>query len=388
MKTDLFTLVQSINKKFNAEIVTFGASTVYREKIPFRSARINYMTYGGIPVGRATEFLGAEGSGKTTIALDIVGQAQRYAQEQWEEELQRHTARVNALTVSGTATHLRAAKEAQQAFEDAGPRKVVYVDAENTLDQKWAKLQGVDTDALIVVRPEDQTAEQVLQLILDFIDTEQVALLVLDSVPSLVPKQIYEETLDKKSYGGASGPLSVFCAKVSAKLNRTKTTLVLINQVREDFDNPYNAYNTPGGRALKHLYGLRIFCRKGKFIGEDNEELLNSAEAPFGNLVDLVIVKSKVCPPDRRVGQYTIRYDTGMDVYNDLLSMAQFYGFIRQAGAWYTIVDVDTGALKQGEDGKELRFQGKKALLTYVREHTALFDELQEQVLHNSTVDV
>lgn len=376
--TSIEQLVAETNKKYGSEILTMGPKTFYHERIPFLSPRVNYMTYGGLPVGFATEFLGAEGSGKTTLALSACAQAQKYAIQEWEGQIKELENRVPTITGK---KELKEAEERLSFLKQDGPRKVVYFDLENTLDDEWARLNGVDFSNMVLGKPQDQTAEQVLQVILNFIESSRTLLLVIDSIPHLIPQSIYDEDMQKKAYAGVSGPMTEFCRRVSKLLYHNHTALVIINQIREDFNNPYNLYHSPGGHALKHLYGLRIACRKGTFIDADNKDIpTKNADKPSGNICDLTLVKTKVCKPDRRLTQYTIKYDRGIDWFSDTVYLAVQLGFIRQAGAWFYLVERDTGETIKGLDNEELRFQGMAKLLNYLQNDEVLLDDLVAQV--------
>jgi recombination protein RecA len=377
-------VMAEINKKYKSNIIQLGTERAYVEKIPFSSPRANYMTYGGIPKGKSTEFFGPEGGGKTTAALDVTGQAQKAAKKVWLEELDNVSKELEILLEKNNKSDkdkIKKLTERKLQLETDGPRKAVYFDTENTLDEDWAQKNGVDTDALYLVRPDDQTAEQVLQMVLDIVDTGQVEILVIDSIPMLVSQQIFDQTLEKKSYGGIAGALTEFSRRISSKISRHHTALLSINQSRDDLNNEYNLYNTPGGRAWKHLHALRIYCRKGMFLDEKNQEIPQSkAATPYGNKGDLKIIKTKVCKPDRLTGFHTINYGRGIDVLNDTIEMAIQYGFITQSGAWFYIMDPETGEVMTLGDGESLRFQGRPKLLGYLEEDTDLFDELYEAV--------
>lgn len=376
--------IKEINSKYKKELVRKGTDQIYVKRIRFTSPRMNYMTYGGIPVGKATELFGPENGGKTTTALDLVANAQKQALEEYEEAVEAIESKLYTLSQKEKLSKqdekdVKKLEEELEQLQELGPEKVVYVDAENTLDVEWAQKLGVDTDSLILVRPDDETAEQVLQIVLDLIDTGRVLLLVLDSVPALVGAKVYDEDIGKQTYGGLGDVMAQFSGKVSGKLTRTMTALVVINQVREDMNNPHNMYKTPGGRALKHLFALRLYLRRGSFIDDRNEELKQSAAEPFGNLVDVTMIKTKVCKPDRRVNQYTLHYNTGVDVLGDTVHMAIRYDFIQQSGKWFYIVDPETGETKVDGD-ESLKFDGKANLLTYLRDNGEEFDELYESV--------
>lgn len=373
MKKELLQTIHDINKKYKTNLVNVGTEIIYTEKIPFSSPRANYAVYGGVPLGKATELFGAEGGGKTTTALDIVANAQKYAEREFEQHIEAIQASIAKTT---NAKQIATLEQELKDVEEAGARRVLYIDAENTLDEAWAALIGVDLDSLILVRPQDQTAEQVLQILIDVVDSGGVILAVLDSVPMLVSQSLYEENLEKKTYAGVSAVLTEFCRKISPRLSKHKTALVMINQVREDLNNPYNQFKTTGGMALKHLYALRIFCRKGSFIDESGAEIPNKSETPVGNMVDLSIVKTKVCRQDRKVSQYTLHYTTGIDVLADTLYLAIKYGIIEQAGAWFKINAEEVGA----DVETELKFQGRPKLLEFLRTQPLMFEVIKNRI--------
>lgn len=376
-------IINDINKNYKENIIQVGTDRIYVEKIPFSSPKANYISYGGIPIGKATEFFGPEGGGKTTASLDVTGQAQKKAKVDWVTAINTIKDELGPLEEKNNKSDkdkIKKLKEKLEDLEEKGPRRAVYVDAENTLDEEWAQKNGVDTDELYLVRPQNQTAEQVLQMMLDIIGSGQVEIIVLDSIPMLISQQLFDQTLEKKSYAGVAGAMTEFTRKASPLISKHHTALVMINQVRDDIDNPYNQYNTPGGRALRHFYALRFFCRKGTYLDEKNQELANNAAlTPAGNKADLKIIKTKVCKPDRLVGQYTINYTKGIDVLSDTIDMAIKYDIIVQAGAWYRLVNPETGEILESNDG-ELKFQGRPKLLEYLTEDEEMFDEIYEAV--------
>lgn len=378
-------VMNEMNKKFKEDVIQIGTGRIYVEKIPFTTPRANYCTYGGIPIGKATEFLGPEGGGKTTSAIQIVAEAQKKAKKDWQRKLKEVWAELKPLQEKNNKSDQDKIKKLNAALQeliDKGARKVIYIDAENTLDEDWAFSMGVDLDSLVLMRPTEQTAEQVLQEIINLVSAGNVELLVLDSVPMLVSQKLFDKTLEDKAYAGIADALTEFSRKISSPLSKNHTALLFINQIREDMDNPYNLYHTPGGRALRHLYALRIYFRKGKFINEKNEELTNSgATEPAGNLVDMRIIKTKVCKPNRLVGQYTIKYDIGADVMTDTIDMAVRYGFIKQSGAWFYIMqEPDTGEVMKDAQDNDMKFQGRPNLIEYFREDPDLFEEIREAV--------
>lgn len=366
----LLDLARQINKDHGASIVTLGAKQYDNSRIPFTSPRVNYCLYGGVPVDKAIEFFGPEHSGKTTSALDIVANAQVIEAESYLTKLKLANDKATYLEAKGGKSHTTALAEVQQLTQ-SGPRKCVYVDAENTLDLEWAEKLGVDVDDMILIQPQDQSAEQVLQMILDVIDTGEAAVVVLDSLAVLVPQSILDEGMEKKAYCGVAGPMTIFCAKVSStgRLMKHKTLFIGINQIREDINNPYNAYNSPGGKAWKHLCSVRMLFRKGNYLDANNNELaMKNASEPCGNKVDFTLVKSKICKPDRRLGFYTLLYNTGIDNVSDMIDLAIKFDLVQKGGAWFTLPS-------------DVKVQGIVAVREYYNNHTDEYLELEKIIL-------
>ena len=358
-----------LNKKFKANIINMGTDIIEVDKIPFSSPTANYMTYGGVPIGKVTEFFGGEGGGKTTSALDICANAQVKFAEVFDKQVAELEEQIEELNMKGTKDAAKKASRLQTELDEIiekGEKLVVYVDTEQTLDTQWAKLLGVNTEKMILVRPQEQTAEQVLQIIIELIATGNVGLCVLDSIPCLVPQQIFEESLEKKAYGGISQPLSVFCSKVLPHLVQNQCAFIGINQIREDLSSMYNTISTPGGKAWKHACSLRLRFKKDTLLDMNNNELSSRAENPAGNKVAIEVVKTKVCKPDRRLGYYTLNYTDGVDVVNDTITLAIQYGYIKRNGGWFSICDENKEVIIQ--DDKELKLQGIGRLNQYLKQ--------------------
>ena len=373
--------MQELNKKFKAGIIQEGTDIIDVDKIPFSSPMANYMTYGGIPVGKITEFFGGEGGGKTTSAIDICANAQIKFEEAYDKKVAALQNEIELLQLKDTKEAKKKIPKLQQELqevEEKGPKLVVYVDTEQTLDTQWAQLLGVDTDKMILVRPQEQTAEQVLQIILELIGTGNVGLCVLDSIPCLVPQQIFEESMEKKAYGGISQPLTIFCSKILPYLTVNQCAFIGINQIREDLSSMYSTISTPGGKGWKHACSLRIRFRKDTLLDMNNKELSSRAENPAGNRVGMEIIKTKVCKPNRRLGYYTLNYTEGIDVLYDMINVALYYNVIGTAGAWYRVLNED-GTIMEDRDGKEINFQGMINFIKYLQEHNDIVDYIMQR---------
>ena len=298
-------LMKTINKDLKSEFVHKGLPSYDYKRIPFTSPRLNYMTYGGIPMGKLIEFYGENHGGKTTTALDIVANYQ----------------------------HMEGAKG------------VVYADIENALDRVWATKLGVDLDSddFYLISPESQGAETIFEHILQMIDTGEVGLVVIDSLGVMVSNQALEKSVEDKTYGGIAMGLTNFSKKAEMLCNKHNCTIIGINQLRADMNSPYGGTTTPGGEAWKFVCSVRMEFRMGKYIDDKGNDLTRQAENPAGNYVLVHMKKNKTCPPTRRVGFYTINYLTGIDYLKDLVEVAIKYGIIDKAGAWFSIIDAESG---------------------------------------------
>lgn len=341
--------LKKINKAAKEEILTIGLSDYGSyQRIPFTSPRMNYCTYGGVPVGKLIEFYGAEHGGKTTTALDIVANFQLMERQKAE------------------------------ADPDYTERSVLYCDCENTLDVEWATKLRVDCDSMLVLQPKGQYAEQIFEFILTLVDTDEVGLVVIDSLGAMVSKQEAEKTIEDKTYGGISMALSRFSKEGEMAMARHNCTCIGINQVREDMNSTWGGYKTPGGKAWKHLCAVRLQFSRGKFFDENGADLTRSAETPAGNYVQMSIEKIKSCAPNRRTGFYTLNYKTGIDYLADLIEVAIKYGIIEKSGAWFTIMDIETA------DGvpspKSEKIQGQHGVYEYLGTHQEMLDYVDDMV--------
>lgn len=361
-------LISDFNKQFREQVAQRGVKRTTTEKIPLSSPRACYMLYGGLPRGRLIEFAGEENGGKTTTALDAVANAQQLFRREWEQEIQELESlpKLNKTEQNRLAT-----------LKATGPQQVVYADCENTLDEDWARLLGVDVDDMVVLKPMSQTAEQIFEMLLQLIDTGEVGLVVIDSLGVMLSAQAYEKTMEDKTYGGIAMALTLFSKKAEMSCAKHNCTLIGINQMRDNMSSPYGGRITTGGKAWKHNASLRLMFEKGSYIDEKGNELRRSAEDPAGNLVMISIAKTKVCKPDRRVGFYTLNYTTGIDVIADTVETAIKYGIIQQGGAWFTFMDIDTGETMLDEEGEILKVQGKTNLIQLLKNTPELLQQIR-----------
>lgn len=327
-------LVKKVNKEFKSNLLSFGLPEYDYERVPFTSPRLNYMSYGGLPLGKMVEFFGDNGSGKTTTALDVVANYQKM---------------------------------------NTG-KKAFYCDCENTLDTVWATKLGVDVSNMYIFKPENQSAEEIFQMMLDAIETDEIGIVVIDSIGVMVSQQSMEKEIGEKTYAGISGALTTFSGKAVMACKKHNCLFIGINQVRDILNSTWGGIRTPGGNSWKHNVIARFEFRKGDYIDEKGGKLTRSAENPSGNQVLVHMVKNKTCPPNRKTGFYTLRYLTGIDYLADLIELAIKYNIIEKHGAWFTIVDIDTGEVIAD------KMQGQASVVNFLNENTEIIDIVQKLV--------
>ena len=362
-------LITELNKQYKENVATVGKVRTKLPVIPFSSLTACYSLYGGIPRGRVIEFFGEENGGKTTTALDVVANAQKCFQKDYENELK---------TLQGK-DKLTKTEEARLAYLKSRGKglDIVWVDCENTFDEDWARTLGVDVDTLYFMQPLSQSAEQIFQNIEDMVLTGEVGLVVLDSLGAMLSQQEWEKTMEEKTYCGIAGPLTRFSKKIEYACAKYDCTFIGINQLREDITSTYNMYKTPGGKTWKHVCSVRLMFSKGVYYNDQYKDLTRSADGAAGNYVNMVIAKTKVCKPDRKNGSYTLNYTTGVDTFMDLVEMALKYNVIVQSGAWYTIMaDYETGEVLMDADGNIAKFNGKSKLIEYLKEDEDVYELL------------
>jgi recombination protein RecA len=271
---------------------------------------------GGVPRGRIVEIFGPESSGKTTLALHIVAEAQRNG---------------------GIAA---------------------FIDAEHALDPGYAAALGVDVDELLISQPD--TGEQALEITDMLIRSGALDVVVIDSVAALVPRAEIEGEMGDNHIGLQARLMSQALRKLAGSINRSQTTAVFINQLREKIGVMFGSpETTPGGRALKFYSSVRIDIRRIQSIKEGQEAV--------GNRVVAKVVKNKVAPPFRKA-EFDIMFGEGISREGSLLDVAAEHDVVRKSGAWYTF------------DGDQLG-QGRENAKRFLRENPEVAMQLQARVL-------
>jgi recombination protein RecA len=270
---------------------------------------------GGIPRGRVTEIFGPESSGKTTLALSVVANAQR---------------------AGGAAA---------------------YIDAEHALDVEYAKKLGVDIDNLLVSQPD--TGEQGLEITEILVRSGAVDIVVVDSVAALVPKAEIEGEMGDSHMGLQARLMSQALRKLAGSINRSRTSVIFINQLREKIGVMFgNPETTTGGRALKFYSSVRLDMRRIAPVKE--------REVVIGNHVRVKVVKNKVAPPFRQA-EFDIMFDEGISRESLLVDIAAEAGIIDKSGAWYTY-------------GKDRIGQGRENAKLYLKDHADMALEIEAKV--------
>lgn len=350
--SNLNEVLKSISKKYGESVVKIGVDDLTVDGvISLGSPSADFCLYGGIPEGRITEFSGAEGSGKTTTAFICAGMYQK-------KELERNP---------------------------ENPRAIVFLDNEGTADPVWAKILGYDMseDAkvpTICLRPEAQSAEEIFDMALDMLKTGEIGLLIFDSIATLVPQQISEESMEKQQIGGVAKSLTRFANTAIGLLRKYKATLIAINQVRENISGYGDPLITPGGRSWKHACSSRIMFKRGDFFDEDGNKLQKKdAQSPAGHMVEMYVLKTKTCRWDRKLSMYSLNYSKGVDIVADTVDVATHFGYIQNpAQGSFVVVDPDTGETMKDDSGKDIKIRGKKNLVDYFRNNISMWKKIYD----------
>ena len=270
---------------------------------------------GGFPKGRIIEIYGPESSGKTTIALQAIAEVQK-----------------------------------------AGGR-AAFIDAEHALDPVYAKNLGVNINELLLSQPD--TGEQALEICEALVRSEAVSIVVIDSVAALVPQAEIEGEMGDSHVGLQARLMSQALRKLSGTINKTKTTAIFINQLREKvgvlFGNPET---TPGGRALKFYATIRLDIRRG--------EQIKAGDQVIGNKTNIKVVKNKVAPPFK-TACVDIMYGEGISREGEIVDIASDLNIIDKSGAWYSYIGEKIG-------------QGKENVKNLLKNNKELKEELENKI--------
>ena len=359
-------------KEWNCSNLMDGADTKRGQKIPFSSPLLNYATYGGIPRNALTEFFGDPGGGKSTTAVDLCKNA-------YQLFVKEHTAKVADLQQRVSSGNKSILTELED-LQERGPKKVLYVDLEHSFDSAWATTLGINRGEIDIMQPPDVVAEDILQTVQELVETNEVGMIVLDSIPSLVTRAELDKKYGERTVASLSGLLTIFCRKIVPLLTRYETTMLIINQVRDNMDNPY-VVNTPGGKALKFYCSLRIQFKIGSPVDFLGNELPASTENPAGYKVNARIVKQKSAPNDRRGASYYLMAQSGIRVDMDFGQLAvNKYGIIAKAGAWFAIKDPYTKEQLVDETGKPIKVNGMTKVFEYLQNNPDYFNRLVKYI--------
>ena len=273
---------------------------------------------GGVPRGRIIEVFGPESSGKTTLALHVIAEAQKMGGE------------------------------------------AAFIDAEHALDPVYAKKLGVDIDNLIVSQPD--TGEQALEITESLVRSGALDVVVVDSVAALVPKAEIDGDMGDSHMGLQARLMSQALRKLAGAINKSKTVLIFINQLREKIGVMFgNPETTTGGRALKFYASVRMDIRKIENMKQDGEVI--------GNRVRVKVIKNKVAPPFREA-EFDVLYGKGISKEGNILDMAVNLDIVNKSGSWFSY------------NGERIG-QGRENAKRYLIEHKEMLDEVEQKVRDN-----
>ncbi len=321
-KKALETALSQIEKQFGkGSVMKLGDYKAMEiEAIPTGALSLDMaLGIGGLPRGRIIEIYGPESSGKTTLALHVVAEAQ---------------------------------KEGGEA---------AFIDAEHALDPVYAKKLGVDIDNLIVSQPD--TGEQALEITESLVRSGALDVIVVDSVAALVPKAEIDGDMGDSHMGLQARLMSQALRKLAGAINKSKTVLIFINQLREKIGVMFgNPETTTGGRALKFYASVRLDIRKAENIKQDGEIK--------GSRTRVKVVKNKVAPPFREA-EFDIVYGEGISRAGNILDMAVNMDIIEKSGSWFSY------------NGERIG-QGRENVKKYLKQNPEILDEVESKVRANA----
>ena len=325
-KKALESVFSVIEKEYGTgSIMKLGdANSVDVEVIPTGSLTLDMaLGVGGLPRGRVIEIYGPASSGKTTVALHVVAEAQKMGGE------------------------------------------AAFIDAEHALDPVYAKKLGVDIDNLIVAQPD--TGEQALDIAEALVRSGALDVIVVDSVAALVPKAEIDGEMGDSHVGLLARLMSQALRKLTAVISKSGTVVIFINQLREKVGVMYgNPETTPGGRALKFFSSVRLDVRRGEVI-KNGTELI-------GNKTKVKVVKNKVAPPFK-TAEFDILYGEGISKEGNILDFAVENNIIKKSGAWFSYNGEKIG---QGRDNV-------RKYMVENKEFTAEIDRQVRELLKNNS---
>jgi len=264
---------------------------------------------------------------------------------------------------------------------DRGPKKVFYLDLEHSFDKAWSTQLGIDRTKIEIMQPPNIPAEDILQRLQEIIETGEVGLVVLDSLPSLVTKAELEKKYGERTVSALAGLLCTFMRKLVPILTRYECTFLMINQIRDNMDNPY-VVNTPGGKAPKFYASLRILFRLGTPVDFLGNELPASSENPAGYIVNAKLIKQKTAPFDRKLGSYYLMFQSGIRPDFDYAQLAvKKYNIIKKTGAWFTICDPTTGEILVNEAGQPIKLNGMAKVYDYLQANQDYYKTVCDYIL-------
>jgi len=309
--------MEQIEKQFgNGAIMKLGEShRANVELVSSGSLSLDLALGGGYPKGRIIEIYGPESSGKTTLTLHAIAEVQRKG---------------------GTAA---------------------FIDAEHALDPVYAKKLGVDTSNLLISQPDN--GEQALEIVETLVRSNAVDLIVVDSVAALVPQAEIEGEMGDSHMGLQARLMSQALRKLTGIINKSKATIIFINQIRMKIGVMFgNPETTTGGNALKFYASVRLDIRR---TGQ-----IKVGEEVIGNRTKVKVVKNKIAPPFRQA-EFDIMYNEGISASGDVLDLAVLHNVVGKSGAWFDYKDGKIG-------------QGREAAKQYLKEHHEVMKEIDKKV--------
>lgn len=318
--SSILEIAKKLNKEFSDSTLAVKAEvTPEYKRMPTNAFGLDYPLYGGLVYGRIITLAGLFHSGKTTAACMAVS-----------------------------------------AYQRENPDKIcVYVDVEHSLDLKFqSRMTGMDTSKLIYFNPKTLTGEQILDAVIEFQNADDIGMIVLDSLPALLPASALESDIEKDPgmRGTIAKPLHRFLIAMSNLVNQKNNILVLVNQVRITGYTFTGApiYAEPCGQAPMYYSSIKVRFGTRTFIKGDKVDAADG-EGADGFRLKFAITKNKCGPVARGGGFLSFNYQTGFMWLDDMMEIASKFDFITKSGAYYTLVNLETGEPYLDKNGKPLK---------------------------------
>ena len=352
-------VLKDLKKNFGNTIASIGVDQSQKTYFSLGTPTLDFCTYNSIPEGCFIELSGKEGSAKTT----------------------------GAFLLAKSFTN----KELLKPIEER--RGILFVDAECTLDPTWALTSaGYDVNSkevqTLYFAPEGQSAEEIFNVVTEVVKSGECGLVIFDSLTAIAGEQVIndKEGMKKKDMANIASILRDFVRRNTGLFKKYHCTFIGINGTTINLSPYGNPETTGGGTYWKRACSLRLRFKQGDFFDEEGNALKSTAESPAGHIVQVAVLKTKICRWDRKLGSFHLNYTKGIDLLADTIDIAISFDFIKASGAWFSFIDPKTGEVLCDGTGKPIKVNGMKRVKEYLNEHKDVWKLLYDAVYEKLSI--